>query len=187
MAVTSVKPIRCTARLQRPAAPGLGRGGAWSFLILPKAASAKLPTRAMTTVEGTMNGSFFRVLATPDGAGSHWLKVTAKLRTASGAESGDMVALEIAPSEKELELTVPADVQRMLADAPGARAVWKDITTIARRDWVLWITSARRADTRARRIDTARDMLTAGQRRPCCFDRSGMYSKNLAPPHAAAD
>jgi hypothetical protein len=67
---------------------------------------------------------------------------------------------------------------------PGARKVWSDITPLARRDWIHWIVSARQAETRARRIRTACDMLAKGKRRPCCFDRSGMYAKSLSWPVA---
>jgi Domain of unknown function (DUF1905) len=45
--------ISFKARLSRPAAP---TGASWTFLVLPKSASMKLPTRSMTAVEGTMNG-----------------------------------------------------------------------------------------------------------------------------------
>ncbi|MGH8194858.1 MAG: YdeI/OmpD-associated family protein, partial [Woeseiaceae bacterium] len=52
-------------------------------------------------------------------------------------------------------------------------------------DWIHWITSAKRPETRARRIDNACEMLAAGKRRVCCFDRSGFYSKSFGSPKAA--
>ena len=59
-----------------------------------------------------------------------------------------------------------------------------DITAVARRDWIQWIESAKREETRLKRIETACDMLANGKRRPCCFDRAGMYSKSLSCPVA---
>jgi hypothetical protein len=170
------------ARLERPAE---AKGATWTFLVLPKNASAKLPTRSMTAVEGAINGRDFRATLEPDGQGSHWLKVTRKLREAAGANVGDIVALEIAPAAKEPEPKVPADLRKALASAPAARALWSDITPVARRDWIQWITSAKQPETRARRIANACDMLAAGKRRVCCFDRSGIYSKGLGAPKAA--
>src|ERR1700704_9141 len=122
--------IRFNAKLLRPAEPP--KGSSWTFLILPKDASAKLPTRGMTT-----------------------------------------------------EPRVPVDLRKALATAPKARAVWSDLTPTARRDWIYWITSAKRSETRARRIHNACEMLAAGKRRVCCFDRSGFYSKSLGAPEAA--
>ena len=180
--------IRFTAKLLRPA--GKAVSGGWTFLNLPKEASAKLPARGMVSVEGTFNGSAFRATLEPDGRGGHWLKADRKLREAAGAEVGDVVTLEIAPvaPAQEPEPTVPPDLRKALAAAPkGAREVWSDITPIARRDWIQWMTSGKRAETRALRIDKACDMLAKGKRRPCCFDRSGMYGKSLSCPVATDD
>ena len=175
--------IRFTATLFRPTATA--KAVSWTFLTLRKEASAKLPSRGQTTVEGTLNGFPFRATLEPDGQGAHWLKVDRKMREAAGAEAGDVVTLEIAPVAEEPEPRVPADLRKALAAAPKkAREVWSDITPIARRDWIQWITSGKRAETRAKRIDTACDMLAKGKRRPCCFDRSGMYSKSLNCPVA---
>lgn len=175
--------IRFTAKLLRPAEP---KGAAWRFLVLPPKASAKLPTRSMATVDGTLDGHPFRATLEPDGRGSHWLKVTRALREAAGADVGDTVTLEIAPVAKEPEPRVPADLRKALAADPTAHRQWSDITPVARRDWIHWITSGKKADTRARRIANACDMLASGKRRACCFDRSGMYSKAFAAPAAAA-
>lgn len=169
-------------RLLRPTSP---KGAAWTFLVLPATASAKLPTRSMTTVDGTLNGAAFQATLEPDGQGSHWLKVTKALREAAGAIAGDTVALEIAPVEVEPEPRVPADLRKVLAADTDARATWSDITPVARRDWIHWITSGKQAETRERRIRTARDMLASGKRRACCFDRSGIYSKSFSAPEAA--
>jgi hypothetical protein len=141
----------------------------------------------MTTVEGTINGFPFRATLEPDGQRSHWLKVDRKLREAAGANAGDVVTLEIAPVAGEPEPRLPADLRKALAAAPKARALWSDITPIARRDWIQWITSGKRAETRALRIAKACSMLAAGKRRICCFDRSGFYSKSLSSPKAASE
>jgi len=182
MTKTSSK-IRFSARLCRPATTA--KVSSWTFLTLPKNASAKLPSRGMTTVEGTINGSPFRATLEPDGQRSHWLKVDRKMREAADADAGDIVRLEIAPAEEEPEPRVPADLRRALAAASKARALWSDITPIARRDWIHWIVSAKQPETRARRIHNTCAMLAAGKRRVCCFDRSGFYSKSLTSPKAA--
>lgn len=175
--------IRFKAKLLRPAQPP--KGSSWTFLILPKDASAKLPTRSMTTVEGLINGHPFQATLEPDGQKSHWLKVQKKMREAAGAQAGDIVQLEILSAGQEPEPRMPADLRKALAAAPEARAVWSDITPIARRDWIHWITSAKQSQTRARRIRNACEMLASGKRRACCFDRSGFYSKGFGAPKAA--
>jgi hypothetical protein len=174
--------IRFKAKLLRPARPP--RGASWSFLVLPAAASAKLPTRSSTPVQGTLNGRRFRATLAPDGRRSHWLKVPRRLRLAARAAVGDFVSLAIAPARAQ-EARAPADLRRALAAAPGARAQWSTLTPAARRDWILWITTARRPETRARRVAGACDMLAGGKRRVCCFDRSGIYGTGFRAPEAA--
>jgi len=181
--IKTASKIRFKAKLFRPAATA--KVGSWTFLTLPKNASAELPSRGMTTVEGAINGFPFRAALEPDGQKGHWLRVNRKLREAAGADAGDVVTLEIAPAETEPEPRVPADLRTALATAPKARALWSDITPIARRDWIHWITSAKQPETRARRIKNACSMLAGGKRRVCCFDRSGFYSNSFSSPKAA--
>lgn len=177
--------IRFMATLLRPKAT---KAVTWTFLTLPKEASAKLPSRGMTSVAGTFNGLAFQATLEPDGQGGHWLKVDRKMREAARAEAGDAVTLEIAPLAEEPEPKVPTDLRKALAAASAkARDVWSEITPMARRDWIQWITSPKRPETRAKRIANACDMLAKGKRRPCCFDRSGMYSKSLSCPVADND
>lgn len=182
-AAAPIKSVRFKAKLSRPVAP---KGATWTFVVLPAAASKQLPTRSMVTVEGTLEGQTFQATLEPDGQGSHWFKVEKSLREAAGVAAGDSVAFEITPVEKEPEPKVPADLKQALADNPAAKATWVDITTVARRDWIHWISSGKKAETRVKRIGVACDKLASGSRRACCFDRSGMYSKgNMGAPEAA--
>ena len=176
-------PIKFKAKLSRPAEP---KRATWTFVVLPAAASKQLPTRSMVTVDGTLAGQPFQATLEPDGQGSHWFKIDKELYEAGGVGAGDTVALEIMPVEQEPEPRVPADLKQALAENPAANATWIDITPVARRDWIHWITSGKKAETRAKRIGVACDKLACGNRRACCFDRSGMYSKgNMGAPEAA--
>src|SRR5205814_9548144 len=125
----TVSKIRFRAKLFRPTATA--KVGSWTFLTLPKDASAKLPSRGMTTVDGTINGSPFRATLEPDGQRSHWLRVNRKMREAAGADAGEVVTREIAPAGAKPEPTVPTDLRKALAAAPNARASWSDRTPIA--------------------------------------------------------
>jgi hypothetical protein len=159
--------IRFSAKLFRPKATE--EIGSWTLLTLPKNASAKLPSRGMTMVEGTINGFPFRAALEPNGNGSHCLKVNKTMRVAAGADAADTVTVEIARAGEEPEIRVPTDLRKALADAPPAQAGWEDITPMARRDWIFSISSAKQPETRRRRIEKACDMLASGKRRLCCF------------------
>ncbi len=65
---------------------------------------------------------------------------------------------------------VPADLKKALAAAPArVRAAWEDNTPLARNEWICWVTSAKLAQTRERRIRQTTDKLASGLRRPCCW------------------
>ena len=105
----SARRIRFKAKLLRPASAA--KGSSWTFLTLPKTASAKLPSRGMTTVEGTINGFPVRATLEPDGQKGHWLKVSRKLREAAGTDVSAVVTMEIALAGEEPE-PVPADLRQ---------------------------------------------------------------------------
>ncbi len=173
--------IQFSALAQRPADGACD----WLFVVLPKAVSEALPRRGRTTVTGTLNGQPFQITLEPDGRLSHWLKVERSLRQAAAVTPGEQVAIELMPLQSEPDPPVPADLRAALQANPAARAVWDATTALARVDWVHWVESAKQSATRQKRIVEACDKLAAGQRRVCCFDASGYYSKALRPPEAA--
>jgi hypothetical protein len=170
--------IRFSAKLLRPKATE--EIGSWTLLTLPKNGSAKLASRSMTMVEGTINGFPFRAALEPNGKGSHGLRVNKALRDAAGADEGETVTVEITRAGEEPEIRVPMDLRQALAAAPLAQALWADITPSARRDWILWISSAKQTETRGHRIEKACDMLAAGKRRVCCFGGLNWLRKDHA-------
>jgi len=173
---------RFTARLLRPAKPGAG--DSWGFVVLPREVSELLPRRGRTTVTGTINGEPFQQTLEPDGHLSHWLLVDGDLQRAAKARIGDELVLALRPVAQEPEPDVPADLQKALRASPEASRAWSDTTTIARVDWIHWISSAKQARTRDKRIGDAIAKLSAGKKRVCCFDPSGYYSKALRAPEA---
>ena len=63
--------------------------------------------------------------------------------------------------------TVPADLRKALTQK--ARAAWNDLTPLARNEWICWITSVRKPETRKHHIERACTELVEGKRRPCCW------------------
>jgi hypothetical protein len=146
--------------------------GSWTILMLPESASAELPSRGMTMVEGTINGIPFQAPLEPDGKGSHWFKVDRTMREAANAVAGDTVTLAIEPAREWSKPEVPEDLKKALAEVPQAHTLWMNITPNAQWDWIRWLRATKQPETRRRRIETACDKLKKGERRPCCFNRN---------------
>lgn len=64
---------------------------------------------------------------------------------------------------------LPADLRKALVANPKALATWTDITPLARNEWICWIESAKKQETRVKRIAWGCSNLEEGKRRPCCW------------------
>jgi len=146
--------------------------GSWTIVRIPEEVSRNLPSRGMTLVDGTFNGTAFQAVLEPDGRGRHWFRVDDGLLETAEVSPGDSVAMAIRPSRDWPEPDVPSDLAEALTAHPPARVLWDEITPMARWDWIRWIRSTRQEATRRRRIAAACDKLSKGERRPCCFNRN---------------
>ncbi len=64
---------------------------------------------------------------------------------------------------------LPNDLKIAIASNPQALATWEDITPLARNEWICWVTSAKKEETRNKRIEWGCSNLSEGKRRPCCW------------------
>lgn len=64
---------------------------------------------------------------------------------------------------------MPADLRKVLISFPKAWTAWKDITPLARNEWICWVEDAKKPETRNRRIERVCTELMEGMRRPCCW------------------
>ncbi len=64
---------------------------------------------------------------------------------------------------------LPKDFGAAIASDAVVRLVWADITPLARNEWICWVTSAKKEETRKHRIVVGLDKMRKGMRRPCCW------------------
>lgn len=144
----------------------------WTILQLPENESAKLPSRGQVMVKGVINGVPIHTALEPDGKWSHWLKIDKALRDAICAGAGDTVSVELESTKDWPEPDIPKDLRDALAADSKAFDLWMNVTPMARWDWIRWISGTKSAETRAKRIRVSFSKLKAGEKRPCCFNRS---------------
>jgi uncharacterized protein YdeI (YjbR/CyaY-like superfamily) len=76
---------------------------------------------------------------------------------------------------------VPQDFAKALAAAPlRVKDKWKDITPMARWEWIRWVNSTGNMDTRAVRIEKSVSKLNGKHRRPCCFNLAACTDPELS-------
>lgn len=64
---------------------------------------------------------------------------------------------------------MPEDLRKAIASSAPVRALWEDITPLARNEWICRVTSAKKIETRGTRIEKALSKMKGGMRRPCCW------------------
>lgn len=142
-----------------------GPKGAWVFLDFPVSVSKELPSRGRVAVRGTMNGFPFTISAFPTGDGTHQIAVNKALQAGARAGPGDRVHVALEAETGPRTVTVPADLKRALAGAAKARENFEALSYGHRKAYVEWITEAKQAETRQRRIRLALERLSKGKGR----------------------
>lgn len=84
---------------------------------------------------------------------------------------------------------LPDDLRSALTDDADAATTWRDLTELGRNEFICWVTSAKKGETRARRIRRTLEEMAEGKRRPCCWpgcdhrERTGRRPGPGAPTH----
>jgi len=123
-------------------------------LEVPPEVVAALGGGARPPVRITVNGHSWRSRVAIM-RGRHLLGLSNANRQAAGVAIGQEVEVEVELDTEPRVVVEPADFTRALDDDPVARAAYDDLSQGRKREHVRAIESAKRPDTRARRIEKA--------------------------------
>jgi hypothetical protein len=146
-----------TAILKRP--EGIGT---WTTLDIPVEVMTNFGRKDQVKVRGTINGHPFRGSAMPHGDGSHYLVVNQAIRDAIGASLGDLVQVSMQEDQEERKVILPKDLKAALQVNPQVALIFNKLSYSHQKQYVEWIESAKKADTRQTRINKTIQMLPAG-------------------------
>lgn len=76
---------------------------------------------------------------------------------------------------------LPKDFKQAIEGSSKVRALWQDITPLARNEWICWVDEAKQTTTRERRIRVGLDKMNKGERRPCCWTGCPHRERNGKP------
>ena len=151
------------------------------ILRLPEEASKQLPSRGQVSVKGTLNGREFLTVLEPDGYWGHWIRIDRAIQEAAGITVGETAVVEITPTKEWPEPKVPKDLAMAVATAPEKiQDLWRQITPMARWEWVRWVNATGQQDTRKRRVEVSISKMQNGKRRPCCFNLAACTDPDLS-------
>lgn len=64
---------------------------------------------------------------------------------------------------------IPSDLKKALTVSPNVLELWNELTPLARNEWICWIISVKKPETRKQHIERLCNELLNGKRRPCCW------------------
>ena len=70
---------------------------------------------------------------------------------------------------KKLPHQLPKDLQIAVQSNPAAKHTWEQTSDLAKNEWICWVISCKKAETRGIRIHKAVSKLSGGMKRPCCW------------------
>ena len=115
--------------------------------------------------QGDAMGQYGKIAALSDLPGDNTLK--SKLVEAAGRidQAGTALKPKTAPRAAKAEIALPDDFAAALAAVPAARATLDGFAPSHRREYLEWVTEAKRPETRAKRIAQAAEWLAEGKKR----------------------
>ena len=104
-------------------------------------------TKKHIPVIASVSGCSVRTTLFPAGAGRYRLQIKTELRKAAGADTGDLIGVEIRYDRESREIEVPSELDTVLKDHPKARRAFDDMPPGHKRQLLL-VLPAREVSTR---------------------------------------
>lgn len=73
---------------------------------------------------------------------------------------------------------LPDDIKLILDKNLDLLANWNNLTSLARNEWICWVTNVKKAETRKNHIDRLIADLLKDKRRPCCWPGCPHHNSN---------
>lgn len=86
------------------------------------------------------------------GRNCHTLGLTQEIRNKLGKTFGDLVEVELERDLEVREVIIPEEVQALLNENPEEKAYFEKLSYTHRKEYINWITSAKKEETRAKRL-----------------------------------
>lgn len=126
--------------------------GTWSFFIIPFNVEEEFGQKNHVKVKGTINGIDFRSSLTPRGDGQHYMVVSKSILEAAGITRGDLIHVTMEPDTEERMVEIPEIIQNIFKENEEAGKTFEKLSYTRRKDFVDYITDAKKESTRDKRI-----------------------------------
>jgi Bacteriocin-protection, YdeI or OmpD-Associated/Domain of unknown function (DUF1905) len=129
---------------------------------VPDAVVAGLGQSQRPPVRVTIGGYSYRTTVARM-AGRSLISLSAENRAAAGVAAGDEVDVDLELDNAPRQVEVPSDLAAALGQDDAARATFEALPYSHRKEWVRWVTEAKKPDTRTTRITKTVQSLHEGK------------------------
>lgn len=131
-----------------------------AFVEFPYSVEEEFGARGQVKVRVEFNGYEYRGSLAKMGHHCHCVGLTQEVRKAIGKEPGDIIEVVIRTDESPRIVEVPEDLATLLNQNVEAKRYFDDLSYTHKKEYVNWITSAKKTETRERHLNKAIEMLT---------------------------
>ncbi len=140
----------------------VAKAGSRTYIAIPFDPNETWGVKQRHYITGSINGCTVRGSLGSDGS-QYFLPLGAAWRRDNGVEAGMDVDVELTPEGPQAATLAP-DIVAALDSEPQARQFFESLTTFYRKNFIRWIESAKRPETRSARIAEMVALLKAGKR-----------------------
>ncbi|MCI0750595.1 MAG: YdeI/OmpD-associated family protein [Flammeovirgaceae bacterium] len=137
-----------------------------AFISIPFDVEKVYGSKAHIKVKATFDGHPYRGILANMGTGCHVIIVRKDIRQAINKGVGDKIQVEIEPDMEERIVNLPDDLKGALARSAKAEKFFQSLSYTNRKEYAVWITSAKKEETREKRLTETIKKLLAGKKNP---------------------
>lgn len=139
-------------------------GGAW--VTMPFDVKSVFGTGGWVKVKATFDGHEYRGSIADMGTGGHILIITKQIRNAIRKEPGDRVKVELEKDTYERTVDIPNELELLLKQNKTASEFYNSLSFTNRKEYANWISSAKRDETKEKRLGETLRRLNDGIKNP---------------------
>ena len=157
-----MKTYKFKARIE--GAPG-GAGSGGACIYFPYDVEKEFGTKGRVPVEATFDGVPYTGSMIKYGAPQHMLGILKNIREQIGKGPGDIVEVTVVKDDAERTVDVPPEFEKLLKKEK-VWATFEKLSFTHKKEYVRWISDAKREETRANRLAKSIAMLRSGVKTP---------------------
>lgn len=143
-----------------------GDGMDTAFISIPFSVPKVYGTKGQVKVKAWFDGYPYRGILSNMGTGCHAILLRKDVRAAIGKKVGDKVKVVIEQDLEERVVDVPAELQNLLKKQTRAKKFFDSLSYTNRKEYAVWIRSAKREETKQKRLALIIPKLLEGKKNP---------------------